>query len=68
MITYNVKHEATFYSVSETNPVRRSILGMRLPTIVVRLGGLAPPLEIASLQCIATVASKLKILYSIQSP
>ena len=26
-----------------------------------------PPLEIASLQCIATIASELKILYSIQS-
>ena len=26
-----------------------------------------PPLEIASLQCIAIIASKLKILYSIQS-
>ena len=65
VITYN---EGTFYSVSETNPVRRSILGMRLPTIVVHLGGGRPPLEIANLQCIATVASKLRILYSIQSP
>ena len=31
VITYN---EGTFYSVSETNPVRRSILGMRLPSIL----------------------------------
>ena len=31
-------------------------------------GNTRPPLEIASLQCIATIASKLKILYSIQSP
>ena len=27
-----------------------------------------PPMEIASLQCIGTIASKLKILYSIQIP
>ena len=32
------------------------------------VGGARSPLEIASLQCIATIASKLKILYSIQSP
>ena len=31
-------------------------------------GGAHPPLEIASLQSIATIASKLKISYSIQSP
>ena len=30
-------------------------------------GGTRPPLEIASLQCIATIASKLNIFYSLQS-
>ena len=35
---------------------------------VVHLGGARPHLEIASLQYIATITLKLKILYSIQSP